>query len=75
LAADIAVRLVLPDRDLKLGVLMAHRRRAAVPAPDLQDAEAARVTLLSLNGITVRRGECPVVDTRRWPSDQAKWWA
>jgi hypothetical protein len=38
------------------------RRRAAVPAPDLQDAEAARVTLLTLNGITVRRGECPVVD-------------
>jgi iron complex transport system permease protein len=51
-----------------------HRRRAAVPAPDLQDAEAARVTLLSLN-LTVRRGECPVVDDATLASARAKSWA
>ena len=52
--ADIAVRLILPERDLKLGVLMAHGRRAPVPAPDLQDAEGRAMTLLSLENLTVR---------------------
>jgi hypothetical protein len=33
------------------------------------------VTLLSLNGITVRRGECPVVDAATLAIGQAKWWA
>src|SRR5690606_6037369 len=36
--------------------------RSLLPAPDLADAEGGGMTLLSLENLTVRRGECPVVD-------------
>ncbi len=62
LAADVATRVLAPDRDLKLGVLT-----ALVGAPFFlhlirRTGEGGGMSLLTLDGLTVRRGDCPVVD-------------
>ena len=58
LAADIAVRLVLPDRDLKLGGADRDCWRALVPALGVQDTGAGAMTGLALSDFC--RGPWPL---------------
>ena len=56
LLADIAVRVVLPERDLKLGVLTALVGAPPVPASHPAAAEGADMSLVSVTDLGVRMG-------------------